>query len=744
MWYHLITSSINGAGVMKFLPGIHRLIKAPEEDVQGVDVDIHQLQESSLQTLIVITILSGIFIALFGDIFGLVNWQANILALWMVIPGLFAIANVSSNYSVSTWILFINWTGISVIMVAFFPSQPPLALLTLPILFGGLFLSHYVSLVTWSLLGAAFLIARNESTPEWGFFFAVTGFMVLILWLAMRDTHEMMRWSWQTYRQGRDELLQGREQQGKLNQAVHDLAEANIQMMRLNQLLNAARHQAEEAERVKAEFVANVSHELRTPLNMVLGYCELMMDFPSAYGPKLPARLLADIAAIQRNSQHLTSLISDVLNISQFEAQHMSLRKEWVALLDVMNEAVIAVRPLIESRNLDLKIDLPEDIPLLYFDQTRIRQVLLNLVSNAARITETGGITIRVEHFEELIKVNILDTGPGIAQEDIPKLFQPFRQLDGGLNRKHGGSGLGLNISRNFVELHGGKIGVESQVGVGSNFWFTLPVRTNIGSEQRFERWLNVDYEQRIHPSYANKQRILPRAVVLESSDFLYDQALRTVGDVELERAETPEEALAILNKSPYQVIIVRGETEAQTIQWAAIVSESRFKTPVASCCLPKENTQQELAVERYLVKPVDHRQLFTTIQSLERPVRSILLVDDDIETLQLFARILSTSAEKYRVLQATTGEEALKLLRSRKVDLIILDLHMPGMNGFLFLEEKNRQPLWNNIPVVILSAEDPTGHPVAVPGVFISHHQGLSVAQLFQYALRLGEPKVP
>jgi DNA-binding response OmpR family regulator len=114
------------------------------------------------------------------------------------------------------------------------------------------------------------------------------------------------------------------------------------------------------------------------------------------------------------------------------------------------------------------------------------------------------------------------------------------------------------------------------------------------------------------------------------------------------------------------------------------------------------------------------------------------------METLQLFTRILSTSAEKFRVLQATTGEEALKMLHSRKVDLIILDLHLPGMNGFTFLEEKNRQASWNKIPVVILSAEDPSGHPMAVPGLVITHHQGLSVAQVFQYALRMGEPKAP
>lgn len=710
-------------------------------------LDFKQFQESSIQVLIVATIVLGILIALFGGDLGLVNWQVGLLTLWLLIWGLFALINFESNLTRSTLLLYINWLGAVFGLVWFFPNHPPVFLFSLSVLYACLFISPVSSLLTWILSGVfSYFVMR--ATPllfwDWGVFFTGTGAMVLVLWLAIRNIYEMVGWSWQTYQQGRDELAEAREQRGQLNQVIHDLAEANTQMMRLNQLLNAARYQAEEAERMKTEFVANVSHELRTPLNMILGYCELIMDFPSVYGKKLPARLLADIAAIQRNSQHLTNLISDVLDISQFEAQRVALRKEWVALQEIVQEAVIAVQPLIESRSLYLKIAVPEDLPMLYCDQTRIRQVLLNLLSNAARITELGGITITVEQGEDCVRVTIADTGPGIAPEDLPKLFQPFRQLDGSLKRQHGGSGLGLNISRNFVELHGGKIGVDSQVGVGSRFWFTLPLQNQTEGAPGFERWLSADYDQRIHPTYANRQRLVPRVVVLEPTSFLYDHAMRLLQQVELELALNPEEALTLLNNSPCQVIIVRGENELQTREWALKVSNSRFRTPVAACCLPKENTEGRLAVERYLLKPVDHRQLFETIQSLPQPVNSILIVDDDIETLQLFTRILSSGKEKYRVLQSTNGEEALKLLHSRKVDLVILDLHMPGMNGFTFLEEKNRQPEWNNLPVIILSAEDPAGHPLAIPSLLITHDQGLSIPQVLQYALRFSEPQNP
>lgn len=716
------------------------------EAQQGI-LDDQQFQGTSIEALIAGTIVFGILTALFGGDFGLVNWKVALLALWIIIPALLAMGTLAGqHFLLSVWLLLAVWLGACLALLVLYPLNPPLYLLALPVFFAGLFLSFRVSILTWLLEGALSFFWLREFHPlslagDWQVFMVSSAGMLLLLWMAIRNYHEMLQWSWENYRQGQEELGQAREQRGQLNQAVRDLAEANTQMMRLNQLLNAARYQAEGAERAKAEFVANVSHELRTPLNMILGYCELIMDFPAVYGARLPARLMADIAAIQRNSQHLTSLISDVLNISQFEAQRMVLRKEWVALQDVVHEAVVAVQPLIESRSLYLHIELPEDLPALYCDQTRIRQVLLNLVSNAARITEAGGITIHVAHNENEVRVTISDTGPGIALEDIPKLFQPFRQLDGSLKRKHGGSGLGLNISRSFVELHGGKIGVDSQVGVGSNFWFTLPLRSRIDPGVGFERWLNVEYDQRIHPTYANAQPILPRVVILEPGGFLYDQAARTLENVELERAETPEEALEILNKVPCQVAIVRGDGEVQTRDWAARVSASRFLTPVASCCLPKDSSEQELNVARYLVKPVDHRQLFETIAALEKPVRSILLVDDDSETLQLFTRILSTSPQKYRVLQSSTGEEALKLLRSRQVDLVILDLHMPGMDGFAFLEEKNRKAEWAGIPVVILSAEDPAGHPTAVPGLTITRFNGLSIPQVFEYALRLSEP---
>ena len=264
-----------------------------------------------------------------------------------------------------------------------------------------------------------------------------------------------------------------RDAQADLKQAVKDLAEANLQTARLNQLLGMARHAAEEAERAKAEFVANVSHELRTPLNMVIGFAEMIMSAPKTYG-RVSTALRADLAVIHRNSQHLAALIDDVLDLSQIEAGRMALTKERVALGEIIAAATEAIRPLYQTKGLYLRTEAPEGL-VVSCDRTRVREVLLNLLSNAGRFTEQGGVTVQARVMGQEVVVSVSDTGPGIAPEDQARLFQPFQQADGSIRRRFGGSGLGLSISKHFVELHDGRMWLESGVGSGTTIFFTLP-----------------------------------------------------------------------------------------------------------------------------------------------------------------------------------------------------------------------------------------------------------------------------
>src|SRR6185503_18004148 len=198
-------------------------------------------------------------------------------------------------------------------------------------------------------------------------------------------------------------------------QALADLAQANLQMTRLNILAQGLRQAAEEARRAKEEFVANVSHELRTPLNMIIGFSETILQSPGAYGKKIPPALLADLMVIYRNAEHLSELINDVLDLSQVDAEKMALTKEQAQLGEIVEEATTAIRPLYTSKGLYLDVDIPENLPSIFCDRTRIREVLLNLLSNAGRFTERGGVHLRGWLKGNDVVVSVTDSGPGIA-----------------------------------------------------------------------------------------------------------------------------------------------------------------------------------------------------------------------------------------------------------------------------------------------------------------------------------------
>lgn len=280
---------------------------------------------------------------------------------------------------------------------------------------------------------------------------------------------------------------------------------------------------AEEARRAKEQFVANVSHELRTPLNMIVGFSEMIIQAPKAYGAALPAALRADLDVILRNAQHLASLINDVLDRSQVEAGRMALTRERVALPEIIDEARSGVERLYGSKGLYLRVEVPAELPPVFCDRTRIREVLLNLLTNAARYAEQGGVDLHAWQEGSDVIVSVADTGPGIAPEDAGKLFAPFQQLDGSIRRRYGGSGLGLAISKDFVELHGGKMWLESEKGRGSTFFFRLPIEPLALPDSPAWRWLDAEWEyrQRTRPAAIPSAAVTPRLLVVEEGTAL-------------------------------------------------------------------------------------------------------------------------------------------------------------------------------------------------------------------------------
>ncbi|OQA47606.1 MAG: Non-motile and phage-resistance protein [Chloroflexi bacterium ADurb.Bin325] len=551
-------------------------------------------------------------------------------------------------------------------------------------------------------------------------------------------------WSLSGFEQANRHLEEAREQRLELIMAREDLLKANRELARLSDRLKALQRIAEEARQAKAEFVANVSHELRTPLNMIIGFTDIIARSPQVYGGRLPASLLTDIAAVRRNSQHLADLVNDVLDLSQVEAGRMALNREWTALADVIEAAMAAVRALFDSKGLYLRAAVEPHLPQVFCDETRIREVLINLLSNAGRFTERGGVDIRCERTGNEIIISAADTGPGIAVKDQARIFAPFQQVDSTTRRRYGGSGLGLTISKQFVEMHGGRMWLESPLepaggganGTGTRISFALPVELPLSDEAvaGVRRALTPDDEMgflaRTRPARLPPSRLTPRLVVLEKEETLQRLLTRYLPDVECTVVRTIEAAVEELSRSPAQALVVNA-SPLEAVPPSALTALP-YGTPAVSCWVPGEDeAARRLGVVRYLVKPLASARLLSELAALGDDIKTVLIVDDEPDELHLFARMLEADARGYRILQVTNGQRALAMLRSRQPDVMLLDLVMAGVDGFQVLEEKGRDPLIRDIPVIVISSRDPTGDPVISNMLTVTHGLGFSVRNL-------------
>jgi signal transduction histidine kinase/CheY-like chemotaxis protein len=637
----------------------------------------------------------------------------------------------------------------------------------------GLLAEGVVIVLAWWLPGA--LVAR-EVPRTYGMGIAIGGAIACLSgWASARTLLTVTQWSVSSYRQAQRKVEEALEQRVELKQTQQDLVLANQELARLSDRLKAMYRVAEEARRAKEEFVANVSHELRTPLNMIIGFSEMITETPELYGCELPSTLLSDIAAIHLNSQNLARLVDDVLDLSQVEAGRMALGKEWSSLARIVDEATLAVRPLFESRGLYLRTEIPEDLPPAFCDSTRIRQVVLNLLSNAGRFTEEGGVQVRAWHNSDEVVLAVSDSGPGITLADQRRLFEPFQQLHGSIQagasagqagasagqagasagqagasagqagasagrRDHGGSGLGLSISKRFVEMHQGRMWLESEVGSGTTVFFSLPLHApapaTLAEGDDVSRWFSpygeYEYRARTRRSKAPAPAASPRFVLLEKGETLQRLFKRYVQGFESVCVRSIEEAIVELSRSPAEALVANappfGDTWVRVDQLASLP----YDTPAVICWVPGEDERADhLGAVRYLVKPITREDLLSALDGLGRNVRRVLVVDDQPEALQLFARMLSSAGRGYRVLRAENGRRALTMLRQRRPDVMLLDLIMPEMDGFQVLQEKSQDPAVRATPVIVISARDPSGEPIVSNTLTVTRGGGLSVRNL-------------
>ncbi len=488
-------------------------------------------------------------------------------------------------------------------------------------------------------------------------------------------------------------LEEARDRQGELNSTLKSLDLAYHLQRRTQDELLIARRQAEEARRMKEQFAANISHELRTPLALILGFSEVMHRTPQVYGDMAwPPTLRRDVYQIYRNSRHLLEMIDDVLDLSRFEIVGFTLNKEPTPLTPLLQGAAEIAQSLFRGQPVQLEVMVPPDLPTLEIDPTRIRQVLLNLLSNARRFTPQGKVRLEAHCTDGEVTVSVSDTGRGIPADKLPMIFDEFYQVDASLRRGQGGAGLGLAICKRFVQVHGGRIWAESQEGAGSTFSFSLPVPGLRPALPNLTMQRPVDRS----PSGAH-----PALLVLDpDADVAALVRRRVEGYTVVPVPATSGLAGAVALYRPRAIICNVAPGKALPFDPSALPA-----VPIIQCSLPKYGwVAEDLGVAACLAKPIAAQQLLEQIDRLGK-VRDIMIIDDDRGFCQFLERILAVSGQGFVVRHAYDGEEGLLAMRVRRPDLVLLDLIMPHVDGFQVLQEMHGDPTLAQTPVMVLTA---------------------------------------
>jgi signal transduction histidine kinase/DNA-binding response OmpR family regulator/putative methionine-R-sulfoxide reductase with GAF domain len=474
-------------------------------------------------------------------------------------------------------------------------------------------------------------------------------------------------------------------------------AAAAVENARLYEEQISASEKLREVDKLKSQFLANMSHELRTPLNSIIGFSRVILKEIDGPITELQGQ---DLNAIYSAGQHLLNLINDILDISKIEAGKMELAfDDNVNLAELIQSVLSTAVGLVKDKPIQLEHIIPPDLPQVRADPTRLRQVILNLLSNAAKFTEKGTITVEVEtqpvetdHNEIIVKV--IDTGIGIAPEDQKNLFQPFTQVDGSATRKTGGSGLGLSISRLLVEIHGGQMGVESTVGEGSCFYFSLP--------------LNPKPE--IPPPESGNRIIL--AIEGEWQVlYLYDRYLSEHGYSVVPVSVASEAMRHARELQPYAILLdvmLPGGSGWKILEDLKQNPNTRH-IPVIVCSLFEDRQRAfGLGACDYLLKPILEEDLIQALQHLEEKSdqETILVINDDPAELEIIRQIL-LQEPRYETILAEGGAQGLLALRNKVPSAVLLDFKMPGVDGLTLIQTIQQDPRLSEVPVFVIAPDN-------------------------------------
>lgn len=479
---------------------------------------------------------------------------------------------------------------------------------------------------------------------------------------------------------------------------------------RAEEAMRQAKEAAEEASRIKSQFLASMSHELRTPLNSVIGFANILLKNKSG---SLGSAELNFLDRIQANGKHLLSLINQILDLSKIEARKIELQTGPVALDALVRETVAQQEGLVRDRPVQLLVDLPPRIGPIMTDADKLRQVIINLIGNALKFTEHGSVTVRVVvegQDDRPARIDVIDTGIGIAHEKLALIFEAFQQAEVGTARKYGGTGLGLTISQALCQLMGYHITVTSEPGHGSTFSINLIPGVAANSGMACERAAPVpgpELPGSTAPSPRKKLVLViddeldSRTLLVHAIEEYGCQAIAAAsGELGLRMAREFRPHLITVD------LMMPGLDGFEVIRRIREDPVLRYIPVVVVSIVARENRGRIIGAVDVLQKPVNREDVLNLLRRcdvVERP--RILIVDDEEDSRRLLASYFEGEPCEYRT--AANGREALDLLETFPPDLILLDLMMPVMDGITFLHRVRSMPRFQFLPVVIVTARD-------------------------------------